>query len=109
MELGHYQLQFLVCVAGILSAAFVALICDFLKVNNEQLRALTLELNARREEDRKRSHMLTPRVLAAPKERVGLPTERKRMVNAEALAAMERGAALAGARTLPQSAPVPPV
>jgi hypothetical protein len=108
MELGQYQLQIFVSLVGILSAAFVALICDFLQrnlqVNNAQLRELTIELKARREGDQKRSRLAPPHAV----ERAGLPTERKRAGNSEALAAMERGAALAGARTLPRSAPVPP-
>ena len=126
MELGQYQLQIFVSLVVILGAAFVALICDFLKGNNEQLRELTIELKVRREEEQKRSHLLTPRVaaekiaapaaaalpaaathLAAPKERSALGKERKRTVNAEALAAMERGAALAGSGMRSKSAPAP--
>jgi len=131
MELGQYQLQIFVSLVVILGAAFVALICDFLKGNNEQLRELTIELKVRREEEQKRSHLLTPRVaeraertpktekiaassaapaLAAPKERVAIGKERKRTVNSEALAAMERGAALAGSGGRPRSAaPAAPV
>jgi hypothetical protein len=119
MELGQYQLQVFVSLVVILGAAFVALICDFLKGNNEQLRELTVELKVRREEERKRSHTLTPRVatalaaapvpaaatpMAAPKERVAI-REKKRTVNAEAMAAMERGAALAGSGKRPRSTP----
>jgi hypothetical protein len=122
MELGQYQLQIFVSLVVILGAAFVALICDFLKGNNEQLRELTIELRVRREEEQKRAHLLTPRVqerverapqaekIAAPavapalavpnavKERSAIAKEKKRTVNADALAAMERGAALAGTR-----------
>src|ERR1700722_17772983 len=61
MELGQYQLQIFVSLVVILGAAFVALICDFLKGNNEQLRELTIELKVRREEEQKRSHLLPPR------------------------------------------------
>lgn len=131
MELGQYQLQIFVSLVVILAAAFVALICDFLKGNNEQLRELTIELKVRREEEQKRSHLLTPRVaaprtekiaapaasagvpaaetahLAAPKERSALSKDRRRTVNSEAMAAMERGAALAGSGMRPKSAPAP--
>ncbi len=129
MELGQYQLQIFVSLVVILGAAFVALICDFLKGNNEQLRELTIELKVRREEEQKRSRLLTPRVaapmsekiaapaaaalpaaathLAAPKERSALTKERKRTVNSEAMAAMERGASLAGSGMRPKSAPAP--
>ena len=44
----------------------VALICDLLKGNNEQLRELAIELKVRREEENKRFQMLAPRTLAAP-------------------------------------------
>jgi len=43
-----------------------------------------------------------------PIERSALSKERKRTVNSEAIAAMERGAALAGAGKRPRSAPVAP-
>src|SRR5580658_10270094 len=62
MEIGQYQLQIFISFLVILGAACVALICDFLKGNNEQLRELTIELKVRREEEQKRSHLLTPRV-----------------------------------------------
>jgi hypothetical protein len=39
----------------------VALICDLLKGNNEQLRELAIELKVRREEEQKRFQMLLPR------------------------------------------------
>jgi hypothetical protein len=138
MEIGQYQLQIFISFVVILSAACVALICDFLKGNNEQLRELTIELKVRREEEQKRSHLLTPRVaapkteriaapaaaaavsnvavsnvpvshMAAPKERSAVGKERKRTVNSEAIAAMERGAALASSGKRPRSAPVAPV
>jgi hypothetical protein len=115
MELGQHQLQLLVSIVLILGAAFVALICDFLKGNNEQLRELTLELKVRREEERKRARLLTPSLPQAAEASVAQPAaaaaaaapakeaavekpkraERKRTVNSEALAAMERGAMLA--------------
>jgi hypothetical protein len=59
MELGQYQIQIFVSLVVILGAAFVALICDFLKGNNEQLRELTIELKVRREEEQRRSQMMT--------------------------------------------------
>jgi len=66
MELGQYQLQIFVSLVVILGAASVALICDFLKGSNEQLRELTIELKVRREEEQKRSLLMTPRPLEAP-------------------------------------------
>jgi len=47
--------------------------------------------------------------VAAPKQRVAVAKEKKRTVNSEALAAMERGAALAGSGARPRSTPVAPV
>src|SRR5580704_4881513 len=106
MELGHYQLQFFVSSLVILGAAVAALICDFLRRNNEQLRELTIELKIRHEEEQKRARLLTPRpagsaaktenaaapppALSAPKERSAGGKERKRTPNLDALAAMER-------------------
>jgi hypothetical protein len=124
MELGQYQLQIFVSLVVILGAAFVALICDFLKGNNEQLRELTVELKVRREEEQRRSHTLTPQLAGAPAmslkaempvmdnrtdkraekkaearaaRSMATSREPKRPVAPEALAAMERGAQLAGA------------
>lgn len=116
MELGQYQLQIFVSLVVILGAAFVALICDFLKGNNEQLRELTVELKVRREEEQRRSQTLTPQTVAAaaapatvemPKAQkkietraaraMAAPKEPRRTIAPEALAAMERGAQLARA------------
>jgi hypothetical protein len=58
MELGPYQLQIFISLVVILLAALVALICDFLKGNNEQLRELTIELKVRRDEERRYFQML---------------------------------------------------
>ena len=52
MELGQH-LQIFVSLIVILGAAFVALICDYLKGNNEQLRELMVELKTRREEQKR--------------------------------------------------------
>ena len=65
MELGQYQIQIFVSLVVILGAAFVALICDFLKGNNEQLRELTIELKVRREEEQRRSQMMTGHTISA--------------------------------------------
>jgi hypothetical protein len=54
MEFGQYELQILISLVVIMGAAFVALICDFLKGNNEQLRELVIQLSAGREEELKR-------------------------------------------------------
>src|ERR1700733_314300 len=63
MELGQYQMQIFLSLVVILGAALVALICDLLKGNNEQLRELALELKVRREEEHKRFQMLAPQDL----------------------------------------------
>jgi hypothetical protein len=60
MELGQHQMQVILSLVVILVAALVALICDLLKGNNEQLRELAIELKVRREEENKRFQMLAP-------------------------------------------------
>ena len=122
MEPGQYQLQIFVSLIVILGAAFVALICDFLKGNNEQLRELTIELQARQEEQRRAKtpvarpaepvkstpvarQAVTANAIGTEAEKpaearvkrsLATPGERKRSPAREALAAMERGAQLAG-------------
>jgi hypothetical protein len=61
MEIGAYQLQIFTSLVLILGASLVALICDYLKGHNEQLRELTLELKVRREEEQKLMALLTAR------------------------------------------------
>ncbi len=48
------QLQIFVSLVVVLGAAFVALVCDFLKGNNEHLREQNRELRARKEEAERR-------------------------------------------------------
>ncbi len=133
--MAQYQLQIFVSLLVILGAAFVALICDFLKGNNEQLRELAIELKVRREEERRHSQTMTAQPVAAMnhavKERlrmerieqqrtesreraaeapvskslVNRSSREKRTPSPGALAAMERGAALAAAPRRPKSAP----
>jgi hypothetical protein len=140
MEIGHFQLQLIVSTLVIVGVAFVALICDFLKRNNEQLREMNIELKIRREEEQKLLQLTAQRVpekverIEAPKPEVAVAApravanparerasavgnkdasnkEKKRAVNAQALAAMERGATLAGSggRPRPAAAPKPEV
>jgi hypothetical protein len=120
MEPGHYHLQLIMSVALILTAAVVAFICDVLKRNNEQLREMNIELKLRQEQDQrsrvperverplKSEKIAPPAPPAPPKERSALGKEKKRTVNAEALAAMERGAALAGTGGRPRALAVAP-
>jgi hypothetical protein len=133
MEIGHFQLQLIVSALVIVGVAFVALICDFLKRNNEQLREMNIELKIRREEEQKRLQVAMQRPaetverIEAPKLEVAVAApravattarerahavgnkdasnkEKKRAVNAQALAAMERGATLASAGGRPRQA-----
>ncbi|MCC6389570.1 MAG: diguanylate cyclase [Bryobacterales bacterium] len=53
MEPGTLELQIFVSLIVILGTAFVALICDYLKGNNEHLREHNVELRVRREEQEK--------------------------------------------------------
>lgn len=82
MELGQYTLQIFVGLAVILCAAFVALICDFLKRNNEQLRELTIELKVRREEEQRRSQMMIAQPVSAPVPALSERTVTERVANA---------------------------
>jgi hypothetical protein len=65
MEFGPYQIQIIVSLVVVVGAAFVALIVDFLKGNNEQLRELAIELKVRRMEDQQRSQTLIPQAVTA--------------------------------------------
>ncbi len=57
--MGVTELQVFVSLVVILGAAFVALICDFLKGNNEQLRESNIELRVRQDECEKREEFLS--------------------------------------------------
>lgn len=59
MDLGALELQIFVSLVVVLGAAFVALVCDYLKGNNEQLRERNIELRVRSEE-RERFAILNP-------------------------------------------------
>lgn len=72
MELGHHQLQFFISLTVIVVAALIALVCDFLKRNNEQLRELTIELRVRREEEEKRLQA-SPRIRSRRRKRSRKP------------------------------------
>jgi hypothetical protein len=115
MELGPFHLQLIMSVTLILTAAIVAFICDVLQRNNEQLRAMNMELQIRQEEEQKRWAIPAPRITqpvahvavrkeALRKDRSAVSKEKKRLVNPEALAAMERGATLARSAPAPQPA-----
>jgi hypothetical protein len=119
MLLGAHQLQIFVSVVLILGAAAAALICDFLKRKNDELLELTIELTIRHEEELKHLQQKKTRVseLAPKIEQVavaaGVPKkaarkENKRAANSSALAAMERGASLAGSGKRPGSADAAP-
>lgn len=54
MDLGSLELQIFVSLTVVLGGAFVALICDYLKGNNEQLREHNIELRVRKEEQDRR-------------------------------------------------------
>lgn len=56
--MGTLELQIFVSLMVVLGAAFVALVCDYLKGNNERLREANLELQVRRQEEHKREQWL---------------------------------------------------
>jgi hypothetical protein len=113
MRLDPYQLQILTTLIIVLGVALVALIWDVLHANTEQLRELAQEVRMLREAEAKRSGAKTPRMETRPSRDLDTPSaagrpvaapalatprdsERKRPLAPEALAAMERGAQLAG-------------
>src|SRR5512147_2136726 len=57
MDPGSLELQIFVSLIVILGAAFVALVCDYLKGNNETLREHNIELRVRKEEQDKNRPM----------------------------------------------------
>ena len=59
MQLGSLELQIFVALLLVLGSAFVALVCDFLKGNNEQLRERNIELRVRQDE-RERMGLFEP-------------------------------------------------
>jgi len=54
MDFGAFELQIFVSLIVVLGAAFVALVCDYLKGNNEQLREHNIELRVRKDEQERR-------------------------------------------------------
>jgi len=92
MEFGQYQMQIALSLIVILGAALVALICDLLKGNNEQLRELAIELKVRREEENKRFQMLAPHAVAAAAGAGAGASAGNTIAAATAPAAMERAA-----------------
>ena len=54
MDLGSLELQIFVSLTVVLGGAFVALVCDYLKGNNEQLREHNIELRVRKEEQERK-------------------------------------------------------
>ncbi|MCC7497259.1 MAG: diguanylate cyclase [Bryobacterales bacterium] len=65
MELGAWELHIFVSLAVILGTAFIALIVDYLKGSNEQLREHNIELRVRKEETERRA-ILDPLRYAQP-------------------------------------------
>jgi hypothetical protein len=110
MELGQYQIQIFVSLVVILGAAFVALICDFLKGNNEQLRELTIELKVRREEEQRRSQMMTGHTISASapalKERMRMERVERERTEQRIEAPMTHGAPETRVASVAQAAPV---
>jgi len=81
MDLGSLEVQIFVSLALVLGALFVALVCDFLKGNNEVLRERNIELIVRREEQRQRGNPGT-----AVREKGNTPARSRRQPPAPAAA-----------------------
>jgi hypothetical protein len=92
MDLGALELQIFVSLVVVLGSAFVALVCDYLKGNNEQLRERNVELRVRTEE-RERFAILNPTAWVsqfrgsasgAEADRVGQPVAAKSVTQSHA-------------------------
>lgn len=55
METGTLELQIFISLIVILATAFIALVCDYLKGNNESLREYNIELRIRKQEQERHS------------------------------------------------------
>jgi hypothetical protein len=65
MDFGQYPVHIFASLVVVLGAACVALICDFLKRNNEYLRELTIELKVRHEKELRDSRVMIARKRAS--------------------------------------------
>src|ERR1700760_4250298 len=61
MDMGPHTVQVVVSLIVVVVAAAVAMICDFLKRNNEHLRELAVELKVRNEEAERRIQVIEKR------------------------------------------------
>ena len=61
MDMGPHTVQVIVSLVVVVVAAAVAIICDFLKRNNEHLRELAVELKVRNEEAERRIQVIEKR------------------------------------------------
>jgi hypothetical protein len=129
MDFGPHQIQLFATMLVVLSASFVALVCDLLKSNNEHLREQNVELKVRREEEQRRYELMlanataqaeahkaeAARVEQVPAAAQGAETKvrlqrvvrgpDRRRVSQEAVAVMERGAQMASSRSGPVEMP----
>src|ERR1700719_666935 len=100
MAMGPHQLQFFSTLVIIVAAAIVALFCDILMRNNEELREMAIGL--------KRSRAKKPAIATAAKQRSATGNVSKHAINPQALAAIERGIARAAAPPIAESRPIRP-
>ena len=123
MDYSPHQIQVFATLLVVLSASFVALVCDLLKSNNEHLREQNVELRVRREEEQRRYELMLAKAASQaeahrteqmPAAQVAEPRERvqrvvrgpdRRRINQEAVAVMERGAQMAISRSGPVEIP----
>jgi hypothetical protein len=127
MDYSPHQIQIFATLLVVLSASFVALVCDLLKGNNEHLREQNVELKVRREEEHRRYELMLANVAsqveaqktevhkveqeaaaaeAEPRQKMARGGE-KRRISQEAVAIMERGAKMAMSRRSPVEMPSP--
>jgi hypothetical protein len=98
--MGPHQLQFLSTLVIIVAAAIIALFCDILMRNNEELREMAIGLKRGRTEQLK--------IVTAAKQRSATGDVSKHAINPLARAAIERGLARAAAPPIAESRRVRP-
>lgn len=104
--MGAIELQVFVSLVVILGAAFVALICDFLKGSNEQLRESNIELKVRQDERDKRDAL----VQEVQRQTIEVVTQIQRVAGQRPPAPGPAGAAAPQAKAEPSRVqPVSPV
>jgi hypothetical protein len=104
MEFGQDQLRTFVTISEVLGVSLVALICELLRRNNEELRVKVRELVLHRDGEKKEAAVPAPAAPVTPRvqEPRKAPRESNRAMSPAALAAVQRGIERAAAPRPPK-------